>query len=275
MKSAIARVFQRTRHRLSMTHYVKTPENLGSHAQYSAIKSARQTCLYNSLTCDEFDESWQSLLESYQLNDNAWLRGLYSKRTRWVPTSVKNTFWATMTTMQRSESMKAFFDGHVHSGITLKKFVDQFDNALKEMVENESIASFSSFNSTISCISHYPIEKKFQDIYTSAKFKKVQAEFRWEMYCNWSLLKNEGAISTYQVTEDVNINDDYIKEVRFCVYFNEDECKVKCTCGLFELIRILYMHAFSVQAIRRITSLTPKYILDRLEEGLEAKIHFS
>jgi hypothetical protein len=42
-----------------------------------------------------------------------------------------------MNTTQRSESMNAFFDGYVHSQTTLKEFVDQFDSALKRMVEKE------------------------------------------------------------------------------------------------------------------------------------------
>jgi hypothetical protein len=53
------------------------------------------------------------------------------------------------------------------------------------------------------------------------------------------------------VTEDVNINDDYIKEVRFCVYFNEDECEVKCTCGFFECRGILCRHALIVLNIKK------------------------
>jgi hypothetical protein len=41
----------------------------------------------------------------------AWLHGLYSERTFWVPAYLKDTFWAGMNTMQRTESMNAFFDG--------------------------------------------------------------------------------------------------------------------------------------------------------------------
>jgi hypothetical protein len=61
----------------------------------------------------------------------------------------------------------------VHSQTTLKEFVDQFDIALRRMVENEKRADFDSFNRTIPCISPLILEKQFQDVYTNAKFKEV------------------------------------------------------------------------------------------------------
>ncbi|GAV78119.1 hypothetical protein CFOL_v3_21587, partial [Cephalotus follicularis] len=42
----------------------------------------------------------------------------------WVIAFVKDTFWAGMSTTQRSESMYAFFDRYVNSKTTLKQFVE-------------------------------------------------------------------------------------------------------------------------------------------------------
>ncbi|XP_042974283.1 protein FAR-RED IMPAIRED RESPONSE 1-like [Carya illinoinensis] len=56
-----------------------------------------------------------------------------------------------MSTTQRLESMNVFFYGYVHSGTTLKEFMDQFDNALRKKVELETTADFNSSNQTIPC----------------------------------------------------------------------------------------------------------------------------
>jgi hypothetical protein len=275
MKNAIHKVFPNTRHRFCLWHILKKlPEKFGSHSQYHAIKSTIRSCVYESQTCDEFDASWQSLLDCYNLGDNAWLRGLYSERTFWVPAYLKGVFWAGMTTTQRSESMNAFFDGYVHSSTTLKEFVDQYDNALRKKVENENVADFVSFNEMVACLSRFSFEKKFQQIYTIAKYKEVQEEIKEVMYCSSSLIKREGAMCTYQVTEQVQINDAYTKIVCFIVYYNESSCEVNCSCCLFESRGILYKHVISVLTRVGVTSLPEKYFLNRWRKDLKRKYKF-
>ena len=63
------------------------------------------------------------------------------------------------------------------------------------------------------------------------------------MMCLPSLLKYEGAISTYEVIDCVRVNGDFTKEVKYCVYFNDTECEVKCTCRLFEFRGIMCRNA--------------------------------
>ncbi|XP_042958025.1 protein FAR-RED IMPAIRED RESPONSE 1-like [Carya illinoinensis] len=176
MKNAIACVFPQTRHRYCLWHIMrKLPEKLGSHAKFNTgLKTDIQTALYDSQTTTEFEERWAFLLANYDLVGNKWLQSLYEERSFWVPAYLKSVFWAGMSTTQRSESMNAFFDGYVHSGTTLKEFVDQFDNALRKKVEVETIADFNSTNTTIPCLSHFNIEKQFQNLYTNAKFKELK-----------------------------------------------------------------------------------------------------
>jgi hypothetical protein len=251
MKNAIAIVFPESRHRYCMWHVMKKiPEKFGSHANFDGIKSAINKCLYDSQTCEEYEENWKDLLEKYNLHDNAWLNGLYMDKTFWVPAYMKDTFWAGMSTTQRSKSMNAFFDGYVHSRTTLKEFVDKYDNALRRIVESEACADFDSFNLTIPCISALHLEKQFQVVYTNAKFKEVHDQFVNMMSCNNSLLKSEGAISTFEVVEYVTVGDHLIEKT-FLVYFNENELEVKCTCALFEVRGILCRHSLPCYGQRK------------------------
>ncbi|KAF5475525.1 hypothetical protein F2P56_007323 [Juglans regia] len=175
-KHAIAIVFPKIQHRFCLWHILKkVPKKLGSYGSYkTGIKNALMKYVYDTQRVDEFEKCWDQLLTTYNLHENAWLQSLYVEREHWVPVFLKECFWVEMSTMQRSESMNIFFDDYVHSMTNLKKFVDQFDNALKKKIENENIADFQSFNVTINCISRSLIEKRFQKLYTNAKFKEVQ-----------------------------------------------------------------------------------------------------
>ncbi|BBH00026.1 polyol/monosaccharide transporter 5 [Prunus dulcis] len=133
----------------------KLHEKLKSYKHYESIKFALKNILHDSLTNTEFEDRWKEMLEKYELQSNDWLRGLYDERRRWVPSFVKGSFWAGMSTTQRSESMNAFFDDHVNSKTTLKQFVEQYENALMTKVEKENQADYMSSSANIRCSTHY------------------------------------------------------------------------------------------------------------------------
>ena len=87
-----------------------------------------------------------------------------------------------MSTTQQSESMNAFFDGYVHSKISLKQFVEQYENALRNKVEKEIRADANSFSKQIPTTTNYMMGKTIEKVYTLSKFKKFQAELTGKIY---------------------------------------------------------------------------------------------
>ncbi|XP_042977104.1 protein FAR-RED IMPAIRED RESPONSE 1-like [Carya illinoinensis] len=264
MKNAINLVFPNSRHRFCFWHILKKiPEKLGSHSAYNTgLKSQLLNCVYDSHTIEEFEVSWEVFIMKYNLQENAWLKSLYDERTYWAPVFMKEVFWAGMSTTQRSESMNAFFDGYVHAKTNLKEFVDQFDNALRKKIENESAADFHSFNFTIPLVSPSPLEKIFQDIYTCNKFREVQKEVIGMLATLPTLHRKDDVIATYHVEDEVNV-DGFIKEVTHTTHINEAECEVKCSCALFEMRGILCRHVLGILRVNKVRSIPNKYILDR------------
>jgi hypothetical protein len=93
------------------------------------------------------------------------------------------------------------------------------------------------------------------------------------MYYSVDLIKREGTICTYQVTEWVEVIDDYMKKISFTVYYNEP-CEVNCSCCMFESRRILCKHVISVLIRVNVTSLPEKYFLNRWRKDLKQKYKF-
>ncbi|XP_022876959.1 protein FAR-RED IMPAIRED RESPONSE 1-like [Olea europaea var. sylvestris] len=203
------------------------------------------------------------MIDRYNLYDNDWLSGLFENRGRWVPCFLKTTFWAGMSTTQRSESMNAFFDGYVHSKTSLKQFVEQYERALRNKVEKEFQADFKSYSQMVPCVTNYDIEKQYQKVYTITKFREVQTEFIGKVYCDIiSVL--EGCPNTiYEVREDVLLYAEHRMKKIFSVSFTRDTCDIACSCHLFEFRGILCRHAIAVLIRNDVTVLPNKFILRR------------
>ncbi|KAG6731001.1 hypothetical protein I3842_01G108300 [Carya illinoinensis] len=247
----------------------KLPEKLGAHGAYKiGLKSELLNCVYDSQTIQDFESSWDVLISKYNLQENVWLQSLYAERMCWAPVFMKDVFWAGMSITQQSESMNAFFDGYVHAKTNLKEFADQFDNALRKKIENENASDFQSFNVVIPVVSPSPLEKIFQNIYTCNKFREVQKEVIGMLATLFTLHRKDGVIATYLVEDEVDV-DGFIKEVTHKVYFNEAECKVKCSCALFEMRGILCRHVLAIMRVNKVRSMPEKYILDRWRKDIK------
>ncbi|KAF5482418.1 hypothetical protein F2P56_002991 [Juglans regia] len=195
MKNAIAIVFPKTRHRFCLWHILKkVPEKRGSYSSYkTGMKNALMKCVYDTQLVDEFEKCWDQLINTYNLHENAWLQSLYVEREHW-------------------------------------EFVDQFDDALKKKIENENLADFQSFNATIPCISRSPIEKRFQELYTNAKFKEVQQQVNGIIDLNPKLHKSDGAVKIYMVEDEVCF-EEFTKPVTHFVNFSGEDAVAKCSCS--------------------------------------------
>lgn len=271
MQAAILEVFPDSRYGLCLWQIMKkVPVKLGGLAQYKTIKKILKNLVYNSVKADEFEKSWMDMIGEYNLEDNEWLQSLYEDRQWWGPVYVNNSFWAGMSTIQRSESMNSFFDNYVHSKTTLKQFVEQYDNALKSKVQGEKNADSASCYSVIPTITSLCIERQFQNAYTNDIFKQFQEELRGLTYCNASFITIVGSVSTYEVTESLLGKDGvFLKEVAYQVFYNNITFEVQCLCHLFEFKGILCRHAISVLIKEKVNEVPSHYVLERWQKDVK------
>ncbi|KAL2935666.1 Protein FAR1-RELATED SEQUENCE 6 [Bienertia sinuspersici] len=75
MKKAIAKIMPNTRHRWCLWHILnKLPLKLGGYDKYDEIKQALLRAIYDSYTVDEFENSWNEVIDANNLGENAWLK---------------------------------------------------------------------------------------------------------------------------------------------------------------------------------------------------------
>jgi zinc finger SWIM domain-containing protein 3 len=97
--AAISEVFPNCHHRLCLWHiYQNAARNL-NHV-FSEFKSFTQDfkrCIYDPKTVEEFESSWNKLLDDYELRGNDWLEGIYLLREKWAQVYGRDHFCAGIT----------------------------------------------------------------------------------------------------------------------------------------------------------------------------------
>ncbi|XP_072090857.1 protein FAR-RED ELONGATED HYPOCOTYL 3-like [Arachis hypogaea] len=172
-----------------------------------------------------------------------------------------------MRSTQRSESMHSFFNKYITRNNSLIQFVKQYDNCLgsREQAERESDAA--DFHTVIPCATKSSIEAQFQDAYTHAKFREVQAQFRGKANCITRLKNSALGYSVYEVGEQVSSS----MLDKFAVTYDSVAAEVKCQCLLFESRGILCRHALSVLSFEQVSQVSPRYILERWSKKVKRR----
>ncbi|XP_010250207.1 PREDICTED: protein FAR1-RELATED SEQUENCE 6 [Nelumbo nucifera] len=265
VQKAVAEVFPRTNHRLCLWNIMqKVPVKLGGLPEYEAIKSAFNKAIYKSLTVDEFETAWEDMIQRYGVGDHEWLQALYEDRQRWVPTFLKDNFFAGMSTIQPSESINSFFEGYIHKDTSLKEFLGKYELALQKNHQKEAKADYESRNSSPMLKTRCYFELQLSKVYTKEIFKKFQCEVEHVYSCfNITQVHVDRPIITYIVKERSEGEQNSWEIRDFEVLYNAAEMDVHCICGWFNFKGYLCRHALSVLNYNGVEEIPPQFILSR------------
>ncbi|XP_059452046.1 protein FAR1-RELATED SEQUENCE 5-like [Corylus avellana] len=260
IRRAVEQVFSQSRHRYCKWHIMsKMPREIGH--IYSSLPRTFQIefdrCINKSETPDEFESAWPILLDKYNLRGNEWLQSLYIDRKLWVPTYVRDTFFAGMYAAQRSSSVNSLFGGYVNARTTLQDFAKQYEKALDDRYEKEARAEFDTFYTKPVLKTPLPMEKQAADIYTRKIFTVFQDEVFESLALAVKFSGEDGGTSTYEVARF----DEEHKAHFVCS--NVAEHVASCSCKMFEFEGVLCQHVLAVFKAKNIFMLPQHYILKR------------
>ncbi|KAI3924342.1 hypothetical protein MKW98_032543 [Papaver atlanticum] len=260
ISDAVGLVFPESHHGLCLWHIF-----LNASKQLTKVVKASKTFapqfkawIYEQETVEEFDRSWNKLLEDFDLRDNEWLQGLYELREKWAQAYSLGHFSAAMTTSERCENISKFLKAFFSNGsILLRDFLDQYSKAMADRYEKEREAEKKTQLTTPNWISGWSVEREASKVYTREIFYGFQDALQKTIDLSLELEKDDGTIRAYRATELEGQ-----KTIHSLVH-NISEQSVSCTCRKFEFDGILCPHALKLFRDLQYKSLPPRYYLKR------------
>ncbi|KAA8550096.1 hypothetical protein F0562_001780 [Nyssa sinensis] len=257
IQAAVAQVFPEVRHCISKWHVLREGQERLAHVCH--VHPNFQVELYNCInltkTIEEFELSWDIILDKYNLRTNDWLQSLYNARSQWVPVYFRGSFFAAISPNQGLQS--SFFDGYVNQQTTLPMFFRQYERALENSLEKEIEADFDTIRTTPVLRTPSPMEKQAANLYTRKIFVKFQEELVETFVYTANRIEGDGAVSTYRVAKFEDDHNAYI------VSLNGPEMRASCSCQMFEYSGILCRHILTVFTVTNVLTLPSHYILKR------------
>ncbi|KAJ8445531.1 hypothetical protein Cgig2_012419 [Carnegiea gigantea] len=229
-------------------------------ADSGTFQSALNRTVYGSLKLDEFETSWETMIQQFGIRDREWLQLWYDDREKWAPAYLKDTFLAGLFSLQRGEPLIPFFQ--VHEQTSVREFFDMYDMILQKKHRREARQDTECRESNPSLRTRCHYELQLSKFYTIEIFEKFQAEVEMMPCCfSISQVHATGPVITYIVKE---CETGGIKEFKnFEVVYDKASMEIRCTCGGFYLSGYLCRHALSVFNHNGVEEIPSSYILPR------------
>ncbi|XVF46397.1 hypothetical protein PTKIN_Ptkin03bG0023500 [Pterospermum kingtungense] len=257
IQTAVSQVFPGVRHCFNKWHVLREgPEKLAHVCQaHPNFQVELYNCINLTETIEEFESSWSSILEKYNLSAHNWLQSLYSSRAQWVPVYFRDSFFAAISPSQGFDG--SFFDGYVNQQTTIPMFFRQYERAMENWFEREIVADSETICTTPVLRTPSPMEKQAANLYTRKIFTKFQEELVETFVYTANRIEGDGAICTFRVAKFEDDNEVYL------VTLNYREMKANCSCQMFEYSGILCRHVLTVFTVSNVLTLPSHYFLKR------------
>ncbi|QHO43196.1 Protein FAR1-RELATED SEQUENCE [Arachis hypogaea] len=115
-----------------------------------------------------------------------------------------------------------------------------------------------------------PIEKQFQQEYTTSMFRDVQTEFVKKVDCRVSTVDEQGPLVCVKVEEEKLVNDTILC-VPYDVHFDRSTQEVRCECNLFESSGVLCCHCLEIFHSYKVYKVPSCYVLPRWSKKMKRK----
>ncbi|KAL8555199.1 hypothetical protein ACS0TY_003131 [Phlomoides rotata] len=256
IKAAVHQVFPETRHCICKWHILREGQERLAHVHLShpSFYGELYSCINFSETIQDFEFSWSSLLDKYDIRKSEWLQAVYNARKQWAPVYFRDTFFAALSS---NHGVSSFLDGYVNQHTTMPMFFKQYERALENSLEREIEAENYTICTTPVLKTPSPMEQQAANLYTKKVFEKFQEELVETFVHTANKIDGDGAISKFRVAKYEHDHKAYI------VLLNVSEMNASCSCQMFEYSGVLCRHILTVFTVTNVLTVPSHYILKR------------
>lgn len=263
IKVAVNQVFPGTRHCICKWHILREGQERLAHIYlaHPSFYGELYGCINFSETIEDFESSWSSILDKYDIRKNEWLQAVYNARKQWAPVYFRDTFFAALSS---NHGVGSFFDGYVNHQTTIPMFFKQYELALESCLEREIEADYYTISTTPVLKTPSPMEQQAANLYTKKVFEKFQEELVETFVHSASKIDGDGTLSKFRVAKYEHDHKAYIVMLDF------SEMNASCSCQMFEYSGVLCRHIFTVFTVTNVLTIPSQYILKRWTRNARA-----
>lgn len=277
MRSAIAQVFQNTKHRNCLFHIKKNcREKTGSMFSQKSNKNLYDEyddILSNCLTEAEFESLWPQMIEKFNLQNVNYLKIMWKNRAQFVPVYFKYDFCPFIQSTALSEGTNSRFKRGVGPQHSVMSFMKEYENINDTIFDTEYSKDFQSRTKKPKTLwFNYLIEEQASELYNLEIFKKFQLELK-ETLSLQVLVLQQGKV--YEVFVSPNSIQKEYRPRKHIVIVDLPNENYSCICGKFSKDGMLCSHVLKVMLDLNVRKIPEKYIIERWrkKERKETKKH--
>ncbi|XP_056161624.1 protein FAR-RED ELONGATED HYPOCOTYL 3-like [Syzygium oleosum] len=190
---------------------------------------------------EEFKSKWNSFIGKYKLHDNSWLASLYKMHEKWSHAFTTNVFSVGLLSIQNDEDASHIVRNLSSETMTLTEIACQCEQATKKMRTEE-------FREDMLCEKNKMFREEFIDCLTLAVEEINSTE----------------TLRMFQLTEKGSTKTQTLSSRKAqTVKFDPSDSTLACSCGKFESVGILCVHALKVLIFMNIFKIPSRYLVKR------------
>ncbi|XP_074300974.1 protein FAR1-RELATED SEQUENCE 5-like [Silene latifolia] len=206
IKKACPNIFKNSVHKYCMWHIMqKVPEKVGrAICNDTDFMTDINAVVWDvDLEPEEFEQNWQTVIEAHGMQNNRWLKYVFSIRQKWIPAYFHDLpLGCLLRTTQRSESLNSYFKRFESHFGTLVEFWMRYNSAIEQQRHSQRRMDTANEHSMLEKVGPMKVEMHASLVYTHPIFTDFQKEVKHAI-CSMGV----GGLTTVGVVEYHDVRD--------------------------------------------------------------------